>query len=131
MSEKTIFDKIKFVNDKHQLLVLNCPEIIKNTLLQDLTYDEKINNDYYDFIIIFLTNVNDDLRNYLTKKISNIKYPQGRVYIAYPKKTSKLFKDSLHTRDTIWSQLISINMKPIFIYSMTDDFSLIRIKDDK
>ena len=120
-----IINKLKIKNGQKGIF-LNTPEDIK--LLGPLPEEVKLESDLskgpFDFIQLFVHNI-AELEVWAPKVLESINY-DGLLWIAYPKKSSKIKTDI--NRDNGWDILINTGYAGISLISINDIWSSMRFR---
>lgn len=113
------------------VLVLNAPESFKEEAFSvfgeapKVEFDEKNDKNKFRFVMVFLYEL-ADVEKY--KKIAvDALNEEGRIYLTYPKKTSKKYKSDI-SRDILWPMLGEFGYEPVSLFSVDDDWSAMRFK---
>jgi hypothetical protein len=125
MSTKPIVQKLQ-IKSGEKILFLNPPEDYFSYIgdfPENITIVEAL-EDELDFVQVFVKN-KKELEEYLPKIIPKVK-TKGKIWISYYKGSSKYATD-IH-RDTINEYALSLNLKGVFIISINDDWSALRVK---
>lgn len=125
ISDKPVVEKL-LIKPGNGLLVLNAPKGYleklgplpeKVTLLQ-----EPISP--VDVIQVFARD-QKELEEFL-KKVKPLLTDKNILWVTYLKGTSKIKTDI--NRDTIWKYAQTVGLKPVFLFSVDDDWSAMRLK---
>ncbi|MFB0918924.1 MAG: hypothetical protein QMB63_07660 [Clostridiaceae bacterium] len=113
------------------VLILNAPESFKSEAFSLFgeapkeDFDDKKDKNKFKFVMVFLYNLTD-VEKY--KKIAlDALHEEGRVYLTYPKKSSKKYKSDI-SRDILWPMLGEFGYEPVSLFSVDDDWSAMRFK---
>lgn len=117
------FRKLKF-NPDEKGLVLNVPEEIQEEIIEEgLKFDFNCDNDKkYSFILSFFHS-SLDVEQYGVSALNHIT-EGGMLWLAYPKKSSKLFVDL--TRDSGWRLILEAGWVGVAMVAIDDDWSAMR-----
>lgn len=79
----------------------------------------------YPFVMAFVT----DLAQFEQHKAAwaAVTAPQGRLWVCYPKKSSKLFKTDV-SRDVLWPLMGELGFEPVSQYALNEDWSAMRFR---
>lgn len=103
MSQQTLFEKLQ-LQDQKNLLIQGLPSSIEKQFVK-LSYSKNVTPllkiKQIDFALIFAINVSQ--LNGILKEVIPALNPQGKLWIAYPKTTSKISSDL--NRDCSWDVL--------------------------
>ena len=107
-------------------LLMNAPRGLADELLPLLgeQVDGQINGSY-DFAMVFVQSMAQwmPLRGELVAAMA----VQGRLWLCYPKKTSKKYKSDL-SRDILWPTLGEFDYEPVSQYAVDEDWSAMRFR---
>lgn len=109
-----------------EVLVLNAPKGIQEALLPLLAEpaDGSIQGSY-DFLLAFVTTL-DEIRAIKADLAAALR-PQGRLWICYPKRTSKNYMSDL-SRDILWPEFGEFNFEPVSQFAIDPDWSAMRFR---
>lgn len=125
MSQKTLAQKL-FIKEESSVLIINQPDNY-GSLLGELPKNVKILSEFVknlDFIQLFATN-KSDLENQLPELKKYIQ-KEGKIWISYPKGTSKMKSDI--NRDNLREYSLSIGLKAVSMISIDKNWSAMRLK---
>lgn len=125
MADMPLVKKL-LIKPGHRVLVLNAPEGFVKMLapLPDGVTLEQQPNGTYDCVQLFVT-AKVDLERDAAKAIKALK-PDGLLWIAYPKKSSKIKTDI--TRDVGWEAVYQAGWGGVSLISIDDTWSSMRFK---
>lgn len=122
---EAVLKKLGYKNGMSVLLE-NLPEDIKENIEMAITKsDLNVEKENYDFIMFFAKEMKvlDKERERLSKAIGK----DGRLWIIYPKKSSKKYKSDL-SRDVLWSVFGEFGFEPVSNFSVDEDWSALRFR---
>jgi hypothetical protein len=125
LSTKPIAQKL-FIKEKNKIYFVNAPENYLEKigdLPNNVIIVKKLEKDL-DVIQIFVKN-KAELEDYLPK-VKDFLKEKGKLWITYYKGTSKIKTDI--NRDSINEYALSLNLKGIFMISIDEDWSALRVK---
>ncbi|MBO9700759.1 MAG: YdeI/OmpD-associated family protein [Sporocytophaga sp.] len=126
MEINAITKKLGIKND-FKVLVINQPDNLKDLLLplpENAEQIKKAGKQTADAVLLFASNISD-----LNKHFENLKNavkPNGLVWIAYPKGTSKIKTDI--SRDKGWEVVNKAGLTGVSLISLDDMWSAMRFK---
>lgn len=107
-------------------MIINAPEIPGNEIIKLL---EPVPSESFsgriDFIMFFAETLKV-LRDNKDILMGNLN-PEGRLWIIYPKKTSKKYKSDL-SRDILWGEFGEFGYEPVSQFSVDEDWSAVRYR---
>ncbi len=121
-----------YYKGQERIAVIDSPGAFYKKLtskLKTVQIDTSIDPRYlYDFILLFVK-TQDDILRISPQAIHNIS-PDGKLWIAYPKGTSKKYTSEIN-RDHGWEQLEQAGFKRVSQISIDDDWSALRFRNKK
>ncbi|WP_166244149.1 DUF3052 domain-containing protein [Paenibacillus turpanensis] len=129
MSEnQSVLKKLQLKDESVPMLIINMPEQLvelKSELPSDL--HTGIHEDTeYGFVLVFGTS-NAALRE-AGKAAAGAVADDGLLWLCYPKKTSKLYKGSDCSRDTVAGLLAEEGFEPVRQIAIDEDWSALRFR---
>jgi hypothetical protein len=123
----SVLKKLQFKDQGQPVLILSAPQ----------AYDEVIRSfegevhrtaevDSYDFVQIFGTS-NEELVSLAKSAVKNLK-DGGLLWLCYPKKSSKTYKGSDCSRDTVMYLLADEGYEPVRQIAIDEDWSALRFR---
>lgn len=128
----SVIKKLQFKDQGQAVLVMNAPKAYEEVLalFEGEVHTETINPKGYDFVQVFGAS-NDELQALAKSAESSVK-EDGLFWLCYPKKTSKTYKGSDCSRDTVMHLLADEGYEPVRQIAINDDWSALRFrKPDK
>ncbi|MEO2075735.1 MAG: DUF3052 domain-containing protein [Bacillus sp. (in: firmicutes)] len=124
----SVIKKLQFKDQGQAVLVINPPKVYEEVmaLFEGEVHTEAINPEGYDFVQVFGTS-NEELQA-LAKSVENSVKPDGLFWLCYPKKTSKTYKGSDCSRDTVMYLLADEGYEPVRQIAIDDDWSALRFR---
>ncbi|MFC4322908.1 DUF3052 domain-containing protein [Litchfieldia salsa] len=122
-----IIKKLQFKDNGQPVLILNAPksyDIIKAVFVGDV-HQEAI-NEIYDFVQVFGTS-NEELQTNARIGLKKLQV-NGLLWLCYPKKTSKTYKESDCSRDRVAGLLSIEGFEPVRQIAIDEDWSALRFK---
>tara|TARA_R110001599_G_scaffold280864_1_gene482298 strand:+ start:42721 stop:43350 length:630 start_codon:yes stop_codon:yes gene_type:complete len=111
------------IKEGQNVLLINCPEELEAEF-EDLDLDKNsATKTTYDSVIIFVHN-EDELAELLPKN-QKFSKKDGKLWVAYPKKSGSISSDL--NRDIIWGIVNGIKMNPNKLISMNADWSIMSL----
>lgn len=111
---------------QERVLLVNAPDDLKENLLAVFQSppSEEIVEDQ-EFILFFARELKE-VREEVSSLAKSLR-PQGRLWIAYPKKSSKRYQSDL-SRDILWDAFAEYSMEPVSNFAVDADWSAIRFR---
>lgn len=123
-----IFKKLNY-KGQQIIHILNAPESFSNDMVEMLELTqvkEKLAaSDEVEFVLAFAT-MQKELDKLIPKILASLK-PDGLLWMAYPKKSSKKYSCDFN-RDTGWEQLGSAGYEPVRMIAIDENWSALRFK---
>ncbi len=122
-----IIKKLQFKDQGQEVLIINAPKAydeIKSAFTGEV--HEMASKESYDFVQVFGT-MNEDLRLLAQEAVSHIK-EDGLLWLCYPKKSSKVYKGSDCSRDTVAGLLSNEGYEPVRQVAIDEDWSALRFR---
>lgn len=109
-----------------RVLLMNAPPAIDGAIAAQLTVPvDRAVTGGYDFAMVFVQTLAEYLP--LRADLVSAMAPQGRLWICYPKKTSRNFDSDL-SRDILWPTLGEFNYEPVSQFAVDADWSAMRFR---
>ncbi|UUZ91269.1 hypothetical protein LJK87_37130 [Paenibacillus sp. P25] len=128
-------ESLKKMNYKNQerLLVLNAPEEFQPHLvafaeIAEIHTEPQVGGPY-SFVLTFTRNA-DEVGKLAPEAAKHIA-PGGLFWFAYPKKTSKLYKNTDISRDHGWEPVTELGYEGVRLIAVDDDWSAMRYREKK
>lgn len=122
-----VIKKLNFKDQGQPVLIINAPkeyDEIKAFFEGEVHQQPEIDN--YDFVQVFGTN-NEELLAHARKAVSHVK-EDGLLWLCYPKKSSKTYKGSDCSRETVMYLLADEGYEPVRQVAIDDDWSALRFR---
>ncbi|WP_226666445.1 DUF3052 domain-containing protein [Metabacillus litoralis] len=127
--QNSVIKKLQFKDKAQQVLILNSPreyeDIIKNfsgeVLREFIAYQNEI-----EFVQVFGT-TNDELKSLAITAEKALK-EDGLFWLCYPKKTSKTYKGSDCSRESVGGMLAEVGYEPVRQVAIDEDWSALRFR---
>ncbi|MCT8136889.1 DUF3052 domain-containing protein [Anaerobacillus sp. CMMVII] len=122
-----VVKKLQFKDHGQAVLILNPPKAYEEvmTTFQGEVHKE-VQNESYDFVQVFGTS-NEELQALAQRGASVVKQ-DGLLWLCYPKKTSKTYKGSNCSRDTVTPLLAAEGYEPVRQIAVDEDWSALRFR---
>ncbi|WP_102347781.1 DUF3052 domain-containing protein [Bacillus sp. Marseille-P3661] len=122
-----VIKKLQLKDESKPVLILNAPVEYNDILaaFQAEVHKEVI-NDQYQFVQVFGT-ANEELKMW-SKKGAEVLVEDGLLWLCYPKKTSKKYKGSDCSRDSVTGILADEGFEPVRQVAIDDDWSALRYR---
>lgn len=128
MTEGTpVLKKLNFKDQGQPVLVINAPksyEEIKAAFEGDVHQQAELET--YDFVQVFGAS-NVDLQSHAKNVVSHVS-DDGLLWLCYPKKSSKVYKGSDCSRETVMGMLSEEGYEPVRQIAIDDDWSALRFR---
>lgn len=126
-STHPILKKLQFKDAGQPVLILGAPKSYK-VVIEGFSgrVDTQISEEAYDFIQIFGTS-NDEIQVLAKEAIKHVN-DQGLVWLCYPKKSSKTYKESDCRRDTVAPLLADDGYEPVRQVAIDEVWSALRFR---
>jgi hypothetical protein len=126
-----VLKKLNFKDQEQSVLVINAPnsyDDIKAAFEGEVHQQAQLAK--YDFVQVFGTS-NQELQSHAKNAVSYVS-EDGLLWLCYPKKSSKVYKGSDCSRDTVTGMLSEEGFEPVRQIAIDDDWSALRFrKPDK
>lgn len=112
--------------EQTRVLIMNAPQELLGEirpLLKETPHEEI--KGQYEFILFFaraLAEVHS-----ARESLAEVIEPEGRLWICYPKKSSKKLKSDL-SRDILWDAFGAFGFEPVSNYAIDEDWSSVRFR---
>jgi hypothetical protein len=128
MTEATpVLKKLNFKDHGQPVLVINAPKTYDD---MKAAFEGEVHQhaelDKYDFVQVFGTS-NQVLQSYAKDAVSFVS-EDGLLWLCYPKKSSKAYKGSDCSRDTVTGMLSEEGFEPVRQIAIDDDWSALRFR---
>jgi hypothetical protein len=123
-----VLKKLNFKDLGQPVLVINAPrsyDEIKSAFEGEV--HQQPEHDKYDFVQVFGTS-NEELRTH-AKNAVNYVNEDGLLWLCYPKKSSKTYKGSDCSRDTVTGMLSAEGFEPVRQIAIDEDWSALRFRE--
>jgi len=122
-----VLKKLNFKEKGQSVLILNAPQSydgIKSSFEGEVHSQPE--GEEYDFVQVFGTS-NQELQS-LAKTAVQYVNEDGLLWLCYPKKSSKVYKGSDCSRDTVAGLLAEENYEPVRQVAIDEDWSALRFR---
>lgn len=122
-----VVKKLNFKDQGQPVLILNAPKVyeeIMATFQGDVHQEPQ--RESYDFVQVFGIS-NEELQQ-LGRKASQLVKENGLLWLCYPKKSSKVYKGSDCSRDSVAGMLANEGYEPVRQVAIDEDWSALRFK---
>ncbi|ANE47803.1 hypothetical protein SY83_17615 [Paenibacillus swuensis] len=128
MSEQDTLKKLNFKDHGQPVLVLNAPQAYAETesAFKGHIHRHPETGIQYDFVQVFGSS-NDEIQ-VLAHTASHHLLEDGLFWLCYPKKTSKLYKGSDCSRETVAGLLSEEGFEPVRQVAIDEDWSALRFR---
>ncbi|MDQ0220993.1 DUF3052 domain-containing protein [Peribacillus cavernae] len=122
-----VLKKLQFKDQGQPVLILNAPHAYDEVIASFLGEVHQVQNtEVYDFVQVFGT-TNAELQT-LARKASKAISEDGLLWLCYPKKSSKAFKGSDCSRETVTGLLADEGYEPVRQIAIDEDWSALRFR---
>ncbi|MEC1521943.1 DUF3052 domain-containing protein [Neobacillus niacini] len=128
MSEAAqLLKKLNFKDQGQPVLIINAPTSYNNIKAAfEGEVHEQAKREKYDFVQVFGTS-NQELQLHAKNAVSYVK-EDGLLWLCYPKKSSKVYKGSDCSRETVMYMLSDEGFEPVRQVAIDDDWSALRFR---
>ena len=122
-----VLKKLQWKETGKAVLILNAPSSYNEVLTAfEGRVDKKVEEENYGFIQVFGTS-NEEIVN-LSKSVVDFLEEDGLLWLCYPKKSSKVYKGSDCSRDTVARVLAEEGFEPVRNIAIDEDWSALRFR---
>jgi hypothetical protein len=128
MSEThSVIKKLQFKDHGQPVLIINAPSAYEEVInsFQGETHTNAV-HETYDFVQVFGTN-NEELQS-LARSVAGVVVDDGLLWLCYPKKSSKAYKGSDCSRESLIGMLSDEGFEPVRQIAIDDDWSALRFR---
>lgn len=127
MTTHPVIKKLQYKDPMQSALILQAPDSYKEVMdAFPSEVDTVISKSEYDFIQVFGT-TNDSIKSAATKAIPYLT-EDGLLWLCYPKKSSKTYKGSDCSRETVGSIIAELDFEPVSQVAVDEDWSALRFR---
>lgn len=127
MTTHPVIKKLQYKDPMQLVLILQAPESYKQVIAEfPSEVDSEISKNEYGFIQIFGTS-NDSIKVAANRAISHLS-EDGLLWLCYPKKSSKTYKGSDCSRETVGSLIADLGFEPVSQVAVDEDWSALRFR---
>jgi hypothetical protein len=122
-----VIKKLNFKEKGQPVLIVNAPKAYEEIVaaFQGEVHQEA-SNESYDFVQVFGA-TNEELQT-LARHASNYVSEDGLFWLCYPKKSSKVYKGSDCSRESVAGMLSEEGYEPVRQVAIDDDWSALRFR---
>jgi hypothetical protein len=122
-----VLKKLNFKDQGQPVLIINPPKAYDEVKMAfEGEVHDKAELEVYDFVQVFGTS-NEELQSHAKNAVSNVK-DDGLLWLCYPKKSSKVYKGSDCSRETVMGMLSNEGFEPVRQVAIDDDWSALRFR---
>lgn len=122
-----VLKKLQYKESGQPVLILNPPKAYEEVLAAfPVEVHQEMKNEAYVFVQIFGT-ANEEIQGYAREALEVVS-EDGLLWLCYPKKSSKLYKGSDCSRDTVAPLLADEGYEPVRQIAIDDDWSALRFR---
>lgn len=123
----SVIKKLQFKDQGQPVLIVNAPKVYEEVMS---TFEGEVHKeavlDVYEFVQVFGAS-NEELQTLAKSVAGNVK-EDGLFWLCYPKKSSKTYKGSDCSRDTVTGMLVEENYEPVRQIAIDEDWSALRFR---
>lgn len=122
-----VIKKLNFKDQGQPVLIINAPKSydeIKAAFEGEVHTQPELET--YDFVQVFGAS-NEELQTHAKKAVSYVK-EDGLLWLCYPKKSSKTYKGSDCSRETVMYHLADEGYEPVRQVAIDEDWSALRFR---
>jgi hypothetical protein len=122
-----LLKKLNFKDQGQPVLVINAPQSYNDVKAAfEGEVHQQAELEKYDFVQVFGTS-NQVLQTHAKKAVSYVS-EDGLLWLCYPKKSSKTYKGSDCSRDTVTGMLSEEGFEPVRQIAIDEDWSALRFR---
>lgn len=124
----SVIKKLQFKDQGQAVLIINAPKAYEEVMasFEGNVHKHGEFKEGYDFVQVFGTS-NDELQAFAKSAESFVK-ENGLFWLCYPKKSSKTYKGSDCSRDTVMYLLAEKGYEPVRQIAIDEDWSALRFR---
>lgn len=124
----SVIKKLQFKDQGQAVLIINAPKAYEEVMafFEGNVHKQGGLEEGYDFVQVFGTS-NDELQAFAKSAESFVK-ENGLFWLCYPKKSSKTYKGSDCSRDTVMYLLAEKGYEPVRQIAIDEDWSALRFR---
>ncbi|WP_156289172.1 DUF3052 domain-containing protein [Oceanobacillus salinisoli] len=122
-----IIKKLQFKDYGQPVLIVHAPASYE-PIMNDFTgaVHEEARNDSYDFVQVF--GESNETLQFTAKNVVHHVSENGLLWLCYPKKSSKKYKGSNCSRETVTGMLAEEGYEPVRQVAIDEDWSALRFR---
>lgn len=122
-----VITKLQLKDQSKPVLILNAPKEYGEVISAfDAEVHREIKNETYPFVQVFGTS-NAEIQQ-LARQGAKVVEEDGLLWLCYPKKTSKTYKGSDCSRESVAALLADEGYEPVRQVALDDDWSALRFR---
>ncbi|MEH7298911.1 DUF3052 domain-containing protein [Neobacillus drentensis] len=124
----SVIKKLQFKDQGQAVLVINAPKAYEEVMamFEGEVHNKAIIPEGYDFVQVFGTS-NEELQAFAKSAEGSMK-DDGLFWLCYPKKSSKTYKGSDCSRETVMNLLAEEGYEPVRQIAIDEDWSALRFR---
>lgn len=123
----SVIKKLNFKDQGQPVLIINAPKAYDEiAAIFEGDVHKQPELEVYDFVQVFGTS-NDELQTFARNAVSHLK-EDGLLWLCYPKKSSKTYKGSDCSRETVMHLLADVGYEPVRQVAIDEDWSALRFR---
>ncbi|MCL6573215.1 MAG: DUF3052 domain-containing protein [Bacillus sp. (in: Bacteria)] len=124
----SVIKKLQFMDQGQSVLIINAPKAYDEVIatFEGEVHQQAENAGGYDFVQVFGIN-NEELQTIAKHAETSVK-EDGLFWICYPKKSSKVYKGSDCSRETVMFLLADEGYEPVRQIAIDEDWSALRFR---
>jgi hypothetical protein len=123
----SVIKKLQFKDQGQAVLIINAPQAYEGVMA---SFEGEVHKDApldeYEFVQVFGAS-NNELQT-LAKSVADKVKEDGLFWLCYPKKSSKAYKGSDCSRETVTGMLVEENYEPVRQIAIDEDWSALRFR---
>lgn len=127
LEQAAIIKKLQLKDQSKPILILNAPKEYEEVIKAfEAEVHKEIGLDSYPFVQVFGSSNEEIQAN--AKKALEVVEEDGLLWLCYPKKSSKLYKGSNCSRETVATLLSDEGFEPVRQVAIDEDWSALRFR---
>ncbi|MFL6559040.1 MAG: DUF3052 domain-containing protein [Bacillus sp. (in: firmicutes)] len=124
----SVIKKLQFKDQGQAVLIVNAPKSYEDVMasFEGTIHQQAAISEGYDFVQVFGAS-NDELQSFAKAAVSYVK-DDGLFWLCYPKKSSKAYKGSDCSRETVMYVLADEGYEPVRQITIDEDWSALRFR---
>ncbi|MBB6454910.1 hypothetical protein HNQ94_003399 [Salirhabdus euzebyi] len=127
LEQAAIIKKLQLKDQSKPILIINAPKEYGEVIN---AFEAEVHKDFgldlYPFVQVF-GSFNEEIQTYVKKGVKVVE-EDGLLWLCYPKKSSKMYKGSNCSRETVAALLADEGFEPVRQVAIDEDWSALRFK---